>query len=88
MPRIPAPTYLPLVRDLSDWDDAVKGIANDRTIELAELILADRLVPLPASTAFAVEEDFATLLRVRVLDGEHRGATGWLPSSLPIRTAA
>ncbi len=74
--------HLPLVTDLSAWDRVLRAIAGSRVQDLLDLIRRDQLVALPPGTALAIEEDLATLIRVRVLDGAQAARSGWLPRGL------
>lgn len=74
--------HLPLIRDLADWDRTIHALANHRVADLLDLVIGGRVLPLPPDTDIVIEEDFATLVRVRIVSGEARGTTGWLPSGL------
>lgn len=88
MPQSAPAPHLPLVRDLTVWDRTIHALATRRIGELLDLVVAGQVLPLPPDTDLVVEEDYATLVRVRVLSGESRGAVGWLPSGLLARAAA
>lgn len=74
--------HLPLIRDLSDWDRTIQALANHRVADLLDLVIGGQVLPVPPDADIVVEEDFATLVRVRIASGEARGVTGWLPSGL------
>jgi hypothetical protein len=76
------PRHLPLVIAFEAWDRMVSSLGNARVIDLMDLIAEGSVLPIPPDTPVAVEEDHATLYRVRVLAGEAVGRTGWLPSAL------
>lgn len=79
----------PFVRDLDTWDRLVAAHADGRIADLIELIADDGLLPLAEGTAVRVEQDHATLVAVRLLDGPHAGRRGWLPrSALPAASLA
>lgn len=80
--------HLPLVRDLAVWDRTIRALANHRVADLLDLVVAGQVLPLAPDTDLVVEEDYATLVRVRVLSGASTGAVGWLPSGLLQRAKA
>jgi hypothetical protein len=81
-------THLHLVRDLTAWDRTIRALANHSVSDLLDLVVGGEVLPLSPDTDLVVEEDFATLVRVRVLSGESRGISGWLPSGLLQRAKA
>lgn len=74
--------HLPLVTDLDAWDRTISALARNEIPVLFDLVSAGTVLPLPPDTALRIEDDFATLVRVRILSGAWRGRTGWLPSAL------
>lgn len=84
---LPLP-LLPLVRDLIAWDQVIRALANRQVADLHDLVASGQLLPLAPDTDLVVEEDYATLVRVRVLSGVSTGAVGWLPSGFLQRTKA
>ncbi len=73
--------HLPLVTDLDAWERTIGALARSEVSVLFDLVSEGTVLPLPPDTDLAIEDDFATLLRVRVLAREWNGRTGWLPSA-------
>ncbi len=87
-PLSPTPRFLPLVVDLACWDLVVEALARQRVPALLELIERGALRPVDPRTEFVLEEDFGTLLRVRVVSGDDAGRVGWLPVGLTSQISA
>ncbi len=65
-----------LATDLAAWDRLVVAISARDLPTLTQLLATGDLVPLSAGTGLVVDEDLATLARVRVLDGPSSGLRG------------
>ena len=78
------PTYaltdLLIATNLTAWDRLIRALSN-RDLPLLSQLLANRdLISAPAGSSVFIDEDLATLARVRVLDGPAAGVRGLVTS--------
>lgn len=76
-----------LAADLATWDRFIVAISTKDLPILTQLLATGDLVPLSAGTRLALDEDLATLARVRVLDGPSAGLSGLVTSRSLQQTA-
>jgi hypothetical protein len=67
-----------LASDLPTWDRLISALTSSDLGTLSHLLATGNLVALAAGTSLVVDEDLATLARVRVLDGPASGRHGLL----------
>lgn len=76
MPHIAHDSLLAI--DLATWDKLVIAVSHKDLPTLSQLLATGDLVPLSAGTGLVVDEDHATLARIRVLDGPASGLRGFV----------
>ena len=65
-----------LASDLAAWDKLVVALSSRDLSTLSQLLASGDLVPIAAGTGLIVDEDLATLARVRILSGPAAGLHG------------
>lgn len=76
-----------LATDLAAWDRLVVAISARDLPTLSQLLATGDLVPVSAGTGLVVDEDLATLARVRILSGPAAGLRGLVTSRSLQQTA-
>lgn len=76
-----------LANDLPTWDRLINALSASDLPTLSRLLATGELVALAAGTGLVVDEDLATLARVRVLDGPASGLRGLIVSRALQHTA-
>ena len=70
---------VPLSSTKDGYDEMAKaGRAHD-TVGIRQMVIAGRVFAVPVGTQARVIDTSFTMRRVRILDGEHKDAAGWLP---------
>ena len=69
-----------LASDLAAWDRLVVALSSRDLSTISQLLATGDLVPVSAGTGLVVDEDLATLARVRILSGPAAGLRGLVTS--------
>jgi hypothetical protein len=71
----------PLSCTLEGMDRIAKAHGAETLEELVDLIIADVVVPISPDSLAELIDDGLTAVRVRIIEGIHRGREGWVPTA-------
>jgi hypothetical protein len=74
-------TVAPLPRSLMSLDRIAEAHGVNQLESLVDLLIADEVIAVPPGDRVTVLEDGLTSVLVEVIDGQHQGRQGWVPTT-------
>jgi hypothetical protein len=79
-------SHVLVAADEKAFDELTEAVVANDTYGLAELTLSGRVVLVPRDTrVLALDLHWTGRTKVRILDGEYAGASGWVASEFVVK---